>query len=124
MLKPHLADWAHKFKQDIIVLYLASQDSRTPFICKALTIFIAAYALSPIDLIPDYIPIIGWLDDLLIVPLGIALALKLMPPELLAEIRQDAAAHSGELPKSFAGAILVFLLWSLLVAMAFVIMVE
>ena len=71
-------------------LYLACRDPRTPWYAKALAAVVAAYALSPIDLIPDFIPILGYLDDLVIVPLGIALTIKLIPKDVLEDCRRQA----------------------------------
>jgi len=82
--------WAHRLKLDITAIYIASKDTRTPQLAKLLALAIAAYALSPIDLIPDFIPVIGLLDDLIIVPAGIALIVRLIPQELMASFRQDA----------------------------------
>jgi len=101
-------------KADTYALYLASRDPRVPWHAKALAALTVAYALSPIDLIPDFIPVLGYLDDLLLVPLGLALAVHLVPPAVLAEHRADAArrfANGG--PRSRAGAALVVLVWAL-----------
>src|SRR6185369_102921 len=78
-------------KADTYALYLASRDPRVPWHAKALAALTVAYALSPIDLIPDFIPVLGYLGDLLLVPLGLALAVRLVPPSVLAEHRADAA---------------------------------
>ncbi|MBB4826061.1 uncharacterized membrane protein YkvA (DUF1232 family) [Sporosarcina luteola] len=75
-----LKSFARKLKKNLFVLYLAYKDSRTPLLAKIVAICVVAYAFSPIDLIPDFIPFIGYLDDLIIVPLGISLALRLIPP--------------------------------------------
>lgn len=101
-------------KADAYVLYLACRDRRTPRLAKAVAVVTVAYALSPIDLIPDFIPVLGLLDDLVLVPLGLALALRLMPPSLLAEHRAEAA-HRLALgrPSSMAGAAIVIGLWAL-----------
>lgn len=102
---------------DTYALYLASRDPRVPWPAKAVAALTAAYALSPIDLIPDFIPVIGYLDDLVLVPLGIALAIRLVPPAILAEHRAEAAlrfAQGG--PRSRLGAIFVVLMWVLAVA--------
>ncbi len=87
--------WVEKIKKSLLelkkqvhVLYIASRDRRTPWYAKAVAGLVVAYALSPIDLIPDFIPVLGYLDDLLIVPAGIALAIKLIPKEVLAEARE------------------------------------
>jgi uncharacterized membrane protein YkvA (DUF1232 family) len=75
--------WARSIKRDVHALYLASRDPRVPWYAKALAIFVAGYALSPIDLIPDFIPVVGYLDDVIIVPLGILMVIKLIPPEIM-----------------------------------------
>ena len=85
-LKQHLLD----LKKHAQVVYLASRDRRTPWYAKAIAGLAVAYALNPIDLIPDFIPVLGYLDDLLIVPAGMALAIKLIPKEVMAEARQKA----------------------------------
>ena len=85
-----LKHWPRRIKRDLSVLYLASRVTRTPWYAKALAIGVAAYAFSPIDLIPDFIPILGQIDDLIVVPLGIALAIRLIPPDVMAEHRRAA----------------------------------
>jgi uncharacterized membrane protein YkvA (DUF1232 family) len=87
-----LKDWALALKRDVKAIYLARSDPRLPWYCKALAVAVAAYALSPIDLIPDFIPVLGYLDDLIIVPLGIALVVRLMPAEVIEEYRIRATA--------------------------------
>ncbi len=90
-----LAAWKKKargLKVQTLALYLAYRDPRTPWYAKALALLVAAYAFSPIDLIPDFIPILGYLDDLVIVPLGVLIALRLIPAEVIQESR--AAAES------------------------------
>ncbi|MBO9581259.1 MAG: DUF1232 domain-containing protein [Sphingobium sp.] len=112
-----LREWARAraLKRDIVALWLAARDPRVPFAAKMLAGFVAAYALSPIDLIPDFIPVFGYLDDLLIVPLGIWLALRLIPPDLMAELR-DAATERAR-PTSYwaAGAVVAF--WLVIAAL-------
>ena len=105
-----LREWAARLKRDVVALWLAARDPRVPLLAKALAGAVAAYALSPIDLIPDFIPVLGLLDDLLIVPAGIWLAAKLVPPPLLAELRAEAARRA-ERPVSRAGALAVLLIW-------------
>ena len=104
-----LRAWAGRLKRDVVALWLAARDPRTPWHAKALAGFVAAYALSPIDLVPDFIPVLGWLDDLLIVPAGIWLAVRAVPPALMAEFR--ARADSRERPRSRAAAIVIVMLW-------------
>ncbi|WP_407169312.1 YkvA family protein [Bradyrhizobium sp. ORS 111] len=105
-----LKAWARNLKRDSYALYLASRDPRVPWYAKALAVAIAAYALSPIDLIPDFIPVIGYLDDLILLPLGIWLAISLIPPEVLAECRASASS-ALQRPTSRAGMIAIILLW-------------
>jgi uncharacterized membrane protein YkvA (DUF1232 family) len=104
-----LRRWAHDLKRDIVALWLAARDPRTPLAARLLALAVAGYALSPIDLIPDFIPVLGYLDDLIIVPLGIALAIRLVPPPLMAEFR--ARAITVPRPKGWIAAVLVLLLW-------------
>lgn len=82
--------WARAIKRDVHALWLAARDSRTPWHAKLLALVTAAYALSPIDLIPDFIPVLGYLDDLVLVPLGVLLVVRLMPSELMQEYRATA----------------------------------
>jgi len=102
-------DWARRTKRDVHALYLASRDRRVPWYAKALAVAVAGYALSPIDLIPDFIPVLGYLDDIIIVPLGIMLVVRLIPPEIMAEHRELAAAQ--ERPISRVAAVLVVVVW-------------
>lgn len=101
--------WARRLKHDIVALWIAARDPRVPWYAKAIAGAVAAYALSPIDLIPDFIPVIGYLDDLVIVPAGIWLAVRMIPPELVAEFRDEAARR--ERPRSIYGACLIVALW-------------
>ena len=112
-----IREWARAIKRDIHALWLAARDPRTPWHAKALAMGVAAYALSPIDLIPDFIPVLGYLDDAILVPLGIMLAVRLMPSELMAEYRATAATAEGK-PISRAGAAFILALW-LLAAVSF-----
>lgn len=102
--------WARNLKRDSVALYLASRDPRVPRYAKAVAIAVAAYALSPIDLIPDFIPVIGYLDDLILLPLGIWLAIALVPDEVMAECRTKASAVLQR-PTSRAGMITIIVLW-------------
>jgi len=105
-----LRDWARRIKRDVHALYLAARDPRVPWYAKALAAIVAGYALSPIDLIPDFIPVVGYLDDVILVPLGIVLVLRLIPPSVMAEHR-DAAAAAQQRPVSRAAAIAVVSAW-------------
>ena len=101
--------WAGKIKRDVRMLWLAARDPRTPWQAKLVAGVVAAYALSPIDLIPDFIPVLGYLDDLVLVPVGIWLAVKLIPIDLVAELR--SRAETIERPTSRAAAIAVVAIW-------------
>jgi len=102
---------AKALKGEIHALYLAARDPRTPWYAKAIIGCVVAYALSPIDLIPDFIPVLGYLDDLLLLPLGIYLALKLIPEEVLTDARRRAAKIPGSLPKRWPAALIIIILW-------------
>ncbi|MFM2129238.1 MAG: hypothetical protein RL477_784 [Pseudomonadota bacterium] len=102
--------WARTVKRDVHALYLASRDPRVPWYAKALAVVVAAYALSPIDLIPDFIPVLGYLDDVILVPLGILLVIRLIGPEIMAEHRALAAAATVR-PVSRAAAAVIVVLW-------------
>jgi uncharacterized membrane protein YkvA (DUF1232 family) len=111
-----LKSWARSLKRDVHALYLAARDPRVPWYVKALAIGIAAYALSPIDFIPDFIPVLGYLDELIILPLAIMLVVRLIAPEVMAEHRTAAAAASIR-PKSKMGAAVVIAVWIVLASM-------
>ena len=103
---------ARALKQETIAIYLAARDPRTPWYAKGLIVLIVAYALSPLDLIPDFIPVLGYLDDLILIPGGLWLAMRMVPPEVLVEARSMAAAESAERTGKIGAAIIV-LLWIL-----------
>jgi len=105
-----LKEWARAIKRDVHTVYLAARDPRVPWYAKALALCVAAYALSPIDLIPDFIPVLGYLDDLIIVPLGILAVVQLIPPEIMAEHRAPAGTASQR-PISRSGAVVIVLIW-------------
>lgn len=109
----NLKTWARTIKQHTLTVYFAARDPRTPLLVRLLALLVAAYALSPIDLIPDFIPVIGYLDDLLLVPLGIALVVRLTPPEVIAAAREKAA-QATERPVSRVAAAGVIVLWLIL----------
>lgn len=108
---------ARRLQSDVVALWLAARHSGTPWHAKLLVTGIVAYALSPIDLIPDFIPVLGYLDDLILIPLGIALAVRLIPPPVLAECRARARdlAAAG-MPASRAAAIVIVVIWLSLAA--------
>ena len=104
--------WARSVKRDAVAVYFAARDPRTPMFARCLALAIAAYALSPIDLIPDFIPVLGYLDDLLIVPLGLLLVIRLLPPHVLAESREKANTLLSR-PRSYAAAAFILGTWLL-----------
>ena len=88
-------NWARTLKRDVVAIWIAARDPRVPWYAKAVAVVVAAYALSPIDLIPDFIPVLGHLDDALIVPAGIWLTVRLIPAELMVEFRAEASRREG-----------------------------
>jgi uncharacterized membrane protein YkvA (DUF1232 family) len=110
----NLKTWAKRIKRDGVTLWFAGKNPRTPWYTKALGVFVVAYALSPIDLIPDFIPVLGYVDDVLLLPVLIWLTIRLLPPEVLAECRSQAdewMQTKGSKPSSRAGALFVAVLW-------------
>lgn len=106
-----LREWAHRLKAETLALYLAARDRRTLWYARLLVAAIVAYALSPIDLIPDFVPVLGLLDDILLIP-GIALALRMIPAEVMAEARARARAElAGARPRSRAAAAVIVAIW-------------
>jgi len=108
--------WANALRQNSYALYLAGRDPRVPLLAKLLVGLVVAYALSPIDLIPDFIPVMGQLDDLVLVPLGIHLALKMIPPAVWEECLHRAAEKHPEPPKFLAAGIAIATIWLLALA--------
>ena len=101
-------------KTEAYALYLASKHPRTPWYAKVLAALIIGYAFSPIDLIPDFIPVVGYLDDLILIPLGISLLFKIIPGDILEECRAKAEANPSKgRPKSWVAAIIIVLIWLL-----------
>ena len=107
--------WARSIKRDVVALWIAARDLRVPWYAKVAAGAVAAYALSPIDLIPDFIPVLGYLDDVIIVPLGILLAVRLIPAPLMDEFRQEAIRRGGR-PKSYWGMTAIAAIWLATVA--------
>ena len=105
----NLRRWARRLLRDVHAVYLAAYDPRVPWYAKVLAAAVAGYALSPIDLIPDFIPVLGYADDLIIVPLGIWLAVSLIPPEVMAEYR--IKADQAKRPRSTVAAIAIVAIW-------------
>ena len=114
-----------QLKAETYALYLAYRDPRTPWYARVFAAIVVGYAFSPIDLIPDFIPVLGYLDDLVLVPLGILLALKMIPPEVMAESRvkaQDIIAQGK--PVNRAAAVIIVMLWILLAVLGVVLGVK
>jgi uncharacterized membrane protein YkvA (DUF1232 family) len=114
-LLAHAQAWARGIRRDVVAVWHAARDPRTPWAARVLALLVAAYALSPIDLIPDFVPVLGYLDDLLLVPLGLLLVIRLLPPAVLADARQRAAQTLAR-PRSRVAAVAIVALW--LAAMA------
>jgi len=104
--------WARTLKRDVHAIYLAARSPRVPWHVRIIAIAVAGYALSPIDLIPDFIPVLGYVDDLIIVPLGVWLVLSLIPKEIMAEYRA-VADEAAMRPRSNAAAITIVAIWIL-----------
>jgi uncharacterized membrane protein YkvA (DUF1232 family) len=102
--------WARAIKRDVVALWIAARDPRVPWHAKVAAGAVAAYALSPIDLIPDFIPVLGYLDDVIIVPLGILLAVRLVPAPLMAALREQAIRLEGR-PKSYWAMAAIVAIW-------------
>ena len=117
---PILSDiraWARRIKRDAVTLWFACRHPATPLLVKGLCVFVVAYALSPIDLIPDFIPVLGYVDDAILLPALIWLAIRLLPREAVEASRAQAdawMAAQGRRPSSRAGAVLIVALWLLL----------
>ncbi len=110
-LSERIGDLGHRLAIEAHAAWLAARDPRVPWLARLLAIAVAAYALSPIDLIPDFIPVLGWLDDLVIVPIGLVIVRRLIPAPLWAELHA-AAETASERPSSRAGMAFILLLWA------------
>ncbi|PEU01518.1 hypothetical protein CN287_26540 [Bacillus cereus] len=109
-----MKQWARNLKKQLLVLYLAYRDERVPWYAKLFTMLVVAYAFSPIDLIPDFIPILGYLDDLILVPLGVYLASKLIPKEVLEDCKRKVEERQTiSKPKNWITGIIIITLWIL-----------
>ena len=102
---------ARELKREAYAIYIAARDPRTPWYVKGLIFFVVAHTFSPIDLIPDFIPILGYLDDLIITPGGIWLAVRLIPPEVMAEARAAAATRGMDARLGKVGALIIISVW-------------
>jgi uncharacterized membrane protein YkvA (DUF1232 family) len=105
-----LKTWARGIKRDVVTVYFAARDPQAPMLVRILAGLVAAYALSPIDLIPDFIPVLGYLDDLLIVPLGLLLVMRLMPKEVMTNARAKADTMLAK-PRSWLAAMCFVVIW-------------
>jgi len=118
---------ARSLKNEAIAVYIAAKDPRTPWYAKALIFFVVAHTFSPIDLIPDFIPILGYLDDLIITPLGLGLAIRLIPAEVLEEAREKVAGSSMESMRrvssrrsvKIVGIVIIVLTWIVILIIGF-----
>lgn len=107
-----LKDWARGLRREATALWFVARDPATPWWLRGLILLVAAYVLSPIDLIPDFIPVLGYLDEVILLPIAIWLLLKLVPPQTMAQAR-DRAARLEARPRSRLGAVLIVLVWIL-----------
>jgi len=110
-----LRNWARGLKRQTLVVWFAARDPRTPWFPRLLALAVAAYALSPIDLIPDFIPVLGYLDDVILVPLGVWLVLRMVPAEVIADSQAKAAAVA-ERPVSRGMAVVIVAIWAIALA--------
>ena len=114
LLTNRIKAWAKSLKRDVMTLWFVLRHPHTPWLARALAAILTAYALSPIDLIPDFIPVLGYLDDLIIVPLGIWLLLKIIPEQVLMECRNQADEwfrQDQQKPRSWMGLVIILGLW-------------
>ncbi|MBB3126799.1 uncharacterized membrane protein YkvA (DUF1232 family) [Paenibacillus rhizosphaerae] len=112
-----LKAWAKQLKRQVFILYYAYRDIRSPWYAKLFSMCVVAYAFSPIDLIPDFIPVIGYADDLILIPLGVLAAIKMMPGEVIedAKKKSDARMNQGK-PVNWVAGVLIILLWAAVLA--------
>ena len=118
---PFVERWrerARRLKSEVVALWFACNDARVPWYARLLAACVVSYALSPIDLIPDFIPVLGYLDDLIIVPLGIVLVIKMIPPPVMADCRSRAAGIVERSRAGYVGAGIVISVWLLVLAWA------
>src|SRR5450759_401418 len=110
--------WAARLKTETSAVYLACRDPRTPWYAKALALLVVGYALSPIDLIPDFIPVLGYLDDLILIPLGLMLVIRLIPADVLSECRQKSEEIVGRATRAGKiAAVVIVTIWLLTAAL-------
>ena len=113
--------WARSLKRQIFILYFACKDERVPWHAKVFTACVVAYAFSPIDIIPDFIPILGYLDDVILVPIGIMIALKMIPKSVLTdcEVKAEEMMKNGK-PKNWIVGSLIVMIWVLIIIWAII----
>jgi uncharacterized membrane protein YkvA (DUF1232 family) len=112
-----LESWARRLKVEVYALYLAYKDPRVPWYARVFAAVVVGYAFSPVDLIPDVVPVLGYLDDLILVPLGVALAIKMIPSPVLAECREKAR-ETADVPVNKVAAVVVVIAWMALAIFA------
>ena len=112
-----LKDGLINLKRQLLTVYCVARDRRTPRLVRFLALLVAAYAFSPLDLIPDFIPVLGYLDDLLLIPLGVWLIIRLTPPEILADAKASALQLAQQ-PVSYCGAVIIAVIWVLVLVFA------
>ena len=119
-MKPfgHLRRWAGRLEAEVYALYLSYRDPRVPLYARVFAACVVGYAFSPIDLIPDPIPVLGYLDDLVLIPLGIAIAIRMIPPPVLAECREKARQVAKAKPTNRVAAAVIVVVWLSLAALA------
>lgn len=111
-LNQRLKQWARKLKNDVIAMYFAMKHPQTPLYAKVFAAIIVGYALSPIDLIPDFVPVLGYVDDVILLPLCITLAIKMIPPNILEACREEAKNNPPTTkPKIWGAAYIIVMLW-------------
>jgi uncharacterized membrane protein YkvA (DUF1232 family) len=118
-----LKRWAAELKAQVVTLWFCRNHPDTPWTAKLMAALVVAYALSPIDLIPDFIPVLGYLDELIILPLGISLTLRLVPEHVLVQARREADAWLSGRPKSYGAAVVIVLIWLALAYCAFSVLI-
>lgn len=113
-LKQKLTEWAERIKCDTVALYIAAKRPETPWYAKAFALIVVAYALSPVDLIPDFIPVLGYLDDLIIIPIGIYITAKMIPSDVLADCRKEAKEMVLNKKWGYIASTIIICLWFLI----------
>ncbi|MDF2947551.1 MAG: hypothetical protein K0S51_2230 [Bacillales bacterium] len=113
-----LISWAKMLKEKILLLYYSIKDPRLNILVKLFSMIIVGYALSPVDLIPDFIPVLGILDDLVILPIGIYLSLKMIPEEIITTAKVKLSNSSEKLPKSWKSGLIILIIWTFILVLS------